>query len=510
MPGKSEESELILRILSGDADEVMPPPKSNRKLTPRQVEMLKRWVDEGAKWGTHWAFEPPRRPEPPEVRDARWPRNAIDRFVRARLDAEGLGTSPEAERTTLIRRVTLDLTGLPPTIGEVDAFLADRSPEAFEKVVDRLLASPRYGERMAMDWLDAARYADTNGYQNDFARSMWPWRDWVIEAINRNQPFDQFLVEQLAGDLLPGATRAQKVATGIQPQQPDRHRGGLDRRGMAGRECRRPRRDHGDRLPRPHDGLRPLPRPQVRPGLAGGVLRVLRLLQQRQREGGLHRDARQRAPARRPPEPRTGEAREGARRRHRRRGAVVEGAGSGPRHAPAIVGGGSNEPAGDDGAGRLGLPLHARRRPPDHAAGRRDERRHLPGGGASGLVGGAARQGAEARREGCRFRRGGEGRQPGPHRPRLLRGLGQAARPGGHPEQDGRPRLVPGLRPAGGQGEGRRPPRPHVAGGRDQGRDERDASPGHLDARLRHLRRLEQGGGRRGLHQRPSRRSWTC
>ena len=126
-----------------------------------------------------------------------------------------MGASPEAERTTLIRRVTLDLTGLPPTIAEVDAFLADRSPEAFEKVVDRLLASPRYGERMAMDWLDAARYADTNGYQNDFARSMWPWRDWVIDALNRNQPFDQFLVEQLAGDLLPGATRAQKVATGF-------------------------------------------------------------------------------------------------------------------------------------------------------------------------------------------------------------------------------------------------------------------------------------------------------
>src|SRR5262249_28322307 len=149
------------------------------------------------------------------LKDAAWPRNPIDHFVLARLEKEGLRPAPEASPETLIRRVTLDLTGLPPTPAEVDAFLADRSPRAYEKVVDRLLASPRYGERMVLEWLDAARYADSNGYQTDGTRPMWPWRDWVIDALNRNLPFDQFTVEQLAGDLLPGATVPQKVATGF-------------------------------------------------------------------------------------------------------------------------------------------------------------------------------------------------------------------------------------------------------------------------------------------------------
>ena len=213
--GRSGESELFLRVSSGDPEETMPPPKSGRKLTRAQVDVLKRWIDEGARWGRHWAFEPPHRPDPPEVRDTAWARVPIDRFVLARLDAEGLKPSPEAGKATLIRRVTLDLTGLPPSPAEVDAFLADCAADAYEKVVDRLLASPRYGERMAMDWLDQARFADTNGYQNDFARTMWPWRDWVIAAFNRNQPYDAFVVDQVAGDLLPGATLAQKVATGF-------------------------------------------------------------------------------------------------------------------------------------------------------------------------------------------------------------------------------------------------------------------------------------------------------
>jgi hypothetical protein len=214
-PGKSAASELIRRITSTDPDEKMPPPRSNHKLTPRQIELLRRWIDEGARWGRHWAFQKPRRPALPAVTDRRWPINSIDFFVLARLEAEGLRPSPEASREALIRRLTLDLTGLPPTPQEVDAFVADAAPDAYEKVVERLLASPHNGERMAWDWLDAARYADSNGYQGDGERTMWPWRDWVVAALNRNLPFEQFTLWQLAGDLLPGATLEQKLATGF-------------------------------------------------------------------------------------------------------------------------------------------------------------------------------------------------------------------------------------------------------------------------------------------------------
>jgi hypothetical protein len=215
LPGKSAASELVQRIVSGDAEKLMPPPKSNRKLTRRQIELLKRWIDDGAVWGKHWAFEAPRRPPLPTVRERNWVRNAIDPFVLTRLEAEGLRPSPEAPRETLIRRVSLDLAGLPPTPQEVDAFLRDRSPNAYEKVVDRLLASPHYGERMVWDWLDAARYADSNGYQGDGERTMWPWRDWAVSALNQNMPFDQYTIWQLAGDLLPNATTEQKLATGF-------------------------------------------------------------------------------------------------------------------------------------------------------------------------------------------------------------------------------------------------------------------------------------------------------
>jgi hypothetical protein len=214
-PGKSAQSELIRRITTKDEDDLMPPPKSNRKLTPQQIDLLRRWVDQGAPWGQHWAFETPRRPEPPPAKDKKWTRNPVDQFILARLDKEGLKPSPEAPRETLIRRVTLDLTGLPPTLAEVDAFLADKSPTAYEKVVDRLLKSPRYGERMAWDWMDAARYADSSGYQGDPERTMWPWRDWVVSAFNANMPYDLFTVEQLAGDLLPNATKQQILATGF-------------------------------------------------------------------------------------------------------------------------------------------------------------------------------------------------------------------------------------------------------------------------------------------------------
>jgi hypothetical protein len=215
-PGKVDDSELVRRITSDDADERMPPPAANRPLSAAEKDVLRRWVEQGAAWGRHWAYEPPERPPIPEIRNSKTEiRNSIDAFVFARLHAEGLAPSPEASRETLIRRVTFDLTGLPPTPTEVDAFLADYSPGAYEKVVDRLLASPRYGERQAAEWLDVARFADTNGYQNDFARSMWPWRDWVIAAFNRNQPFDQFVIEQLAGDLLPKPIRDQRIATGF-------------------------------------------------------------------------------------------------------------------------------------------------------------------------------------------------------------------------------------------------------------------------------------------------------
>lgn len=215
VPGKSAESELIKRIISHDADELMPPPKSNRKLTPEQIQILQRWIDQGAVWGKHWAFEAPERPPLPVVKTATWPKNPIDNFILARLEKAGLTPSPAAPKETLIRRVTLDLSGLPPTPGEVDNFVADNAPDAYEKVVDRLLANPRFGERMVWDWLDAARYADTNGYQGDPTRAMFYWRDWAVDALNSNQPFDQFTIEQIAGDLLPNPTQAQQIATGF-------------------------------------------------------------------------------------------------------------------------------------------------------------------------------------------------------------------------------------------------------------------------------------------------------
>ena len=213
VPGKPEESEVMKLITAEDPDDRMPPKKSGRQLTAQQIELLKKWIAEGAQWGTHWAFEPVRAAEPPNR--AAHAEHPIDRFVEARMQKEGLSLSPPEGKERLIRRVTLDLTGLPPTLAEVDAFLADSSAGAYEKIVDRLLASPHFGERMAMEWLDAARFADTNGYQTDETRDMSRWRDWVINAFNRNQPFDQFTIEQLAGDLLPNPTIEQRLATGF-------------------------------------------------------------------------------------------------------------------------------------------------------------------------------------------------------------------------------------------------------------------------------------------------------
>ncbi|MBX7257817.1 MAG: DUF1553 domain-containing protein [Candidatus Hydrogenedentes bacterium] len=215
VPGSRDKSELWKRITCPDPDEQMPPANSNRTLTPEQIELLGKWIDQGAVYDKHWAFKSPVRPDVPEVALSDWPRNPIDNFILTRLEKEGLKPSPQAAKETLIRRVSLDLTGLPPTPEQVEAFLNDSSPDAYEKVVDSLLASPHYGENMARMWLDLARYADTNGYHIDNERYMWRWRDWVIDSFNRNMPFDEFTVDQLAGDLLPDATLEQKIATGF-------------------------------------------------------------------------------------------------------------------------------------------------------------------------------------------------------------------------------------------------------------------------------------------------------
>jgi hypothetical protein len=215
VPGKSAESELFVRITSQDPNEKMPPPNSGRSLTPQQIDLLKRWIDGGAKMRGHWSFTAPVRAEPPTVARKDLVHNPIDQFILSRLEKEGLAPSAAAEKLTLLRRVTFDLTGMPPTLADIDAYMADNSPQAYERVVDRLLASPRYGEHMARYWLDAARYGDTHGLHLDNERSMWPYRDWVISAFNNNMPFNQFTIEQLAGDMLPNATVEQRIATGF-------------------------------------------------------------------------------------------------------------------------------------------------------------------------------------------------------------------------------------------------------------------------------------------------------
>ena len=287
--GKPKESLLYQRITSVDPHERMPPMKAGKKLSDAQIELVKRWIEQGAPWQEHWAFIAPKRPEVPLVRNAVWGQNAIDNFILARLEKEGMKPSPEADPRTLIRRVTLDLTGLPPTMKEVDDFVTawDAANAKREQVwgdtVDRLLASPRYGERMVLEWLDAARYADTNGYQTDGTRAMWPWRDWVIDAFNKNMPFDQFTIEQIAGDLLPNATIAAKDRDRLSSQSHAQRRRRPHRRGVARRLRRRSRRYDRHRLARPDGRLRALPRSQVRSDFAEGVLSALRLLQQHRR-----------------------------------------------------------------------------------------------------------------------------------------------------------------------------------------------------------------------------------
>jgi hypothetical protein len=228
VPGKARESEIISRITTTNLDDKMPPPDSNRTLTAKEVQLLTQWIEEGAKWGQHWAFVAPARPQVPSVQNPKSKAlNPIDAFVLAQLAREGLQPSPEASRERWLRRVTFDLTGLPPTLKEIDEFIADSSTNAHAKVVDRLLASPRFGERMATEWLDLARFADTHGYQMDRARPVWPYRDWVIKAFNQNLPFDQFVTWQLAGDLLPNATKEQRLATAFNRLHCQNEEGGV-------------------------------------------------------------------------------------------------------------------------------------------------------------------------------------------------------------------------------------------------------------------------------------------
>jgi hypothetical protein len=225
IPGKSAESELVRRITAQDDDEKMPPPKSARKLTAKQIDTLKRWIDQGSKWGQPWALTPLKKSAVPSPQSS--VTNSIDKFIHARLEKEGLKPSPEAAREMWLRRVSLDLTSLPPTLKEIDEFVKDTSADAYAKVVDRLLASDRYGERMATDWLDVARFADTQGYQHDKGWAVWPYRDWVIKSFNRNQRFDEFITWQLAGDLLPNATKESRLATAFNRLHMQNEEGGI-------------------------------------------------------------------------------------------------------------------------------------------------------------------------------------------------------------------------------------------------------------------------------------------
>ena len=228
IPGRPDKSTLMARITTSDPSLHMPPPNSNKTLTAKEIELLQNWIQQGAVYKLHWSYIKPRRPDIPIVQGRRWVQGGIDHFILQRLEMEGLTPASEADRVTLIRRLCLDLTGLPPTLEEIDRFIEDDRPDAYERVVDRLFASPQFGERMAQDWLDLSRYGDTNGYENDSDRSIWKYRDWVINAFNSNMPFDQFAIEQIAGDLILDATPEQRVATGFSRNVTYNEEGGAD------------------------------------------------------------------------------------------------------------------------------------------------------------------------------------------------------------------------------------------------------------------------------------------
>ena len=259
VPGKPDESELVARIFSTDPDELMPPPKSNKKLDARQKEILKRWVQQGAEYQQHWSYEKPVKAQIPTGQ------NAVDVLVGRRLAEVGLKPSPEADRRTLIRRLSSDLTGLPPTPEEVKAFVEDTSPDAYERLVDRLLASPHYGERMAIGWLDVVRFADTIGYHSDNPRNIWPYRDWVIKSFNDNKPFDRFTLEQIAGDLLPDANTETRVGSAFNRLLLSTEEGRRAAEGLRSPHADRPRPRRRGGLAGPDHRLCTVPRPQVRP-----------------------------------------------------------------------------------------------------------------------------------------------------------------------------------------------------------------------------------------------------
>ena len=247
---------MYRRVSSTDKAYRMPPAYMGRdKLTDHEIGLLRDWIQQGAKWTPFWSLIPPKRPALPVVQMQQWPRNPIDFFILNRLEREGLQPSPEADKRTLIRRVSLDLTGLPPTPADVDAFLSDNSPKAYDKVVDRLLNSTEYAEHMAYRWMEAARYGDTNGYQTDGPREMWRWRDWVIDAFRHNMPYDEFTVDQLAGDLLPNPTLDQRIATGFNRNHRTSGEGRHYSRGIPCRVCRRPCPDNSERLDRFDHGV---------------------------------------------------------------------------------------------------------------------------------------------------------------------------------------------------------------------------------------------------------------
>ena len=219
VPGQPEKSTILTRILSKDPDDVMPPPKAHKTVKPEQIEILRRWISEGAKWGRHWSFEPVVKPASA---------NGIDELVKAELTKKGLALRPAAIPQTLVRRLWLDLVGVPPTPEIADQFAANPSPEAYGRMVDELLAKPQFGEHWARMWLDLMRYADTKGYEKDMGRTMWPWRDWVVKSLNEDMSLEQFTVEQLAGDLLPNATEQQLIATACHRNTMSNDEGGTD------------------------------------------------------------------------------------------------------------------------------------------------------------------------------------------------------------------------------------------------------------------------------------------
>ncbi|ASU32393.1 Planctomycete cytochrome C [Mucilaginibacter xinganensis] len=228
VPGSPEMSELFRRISTNDTAEIMPPANSNlKRLTPHEVDLIKKWIKQGAKYEKHWAFVPPKLWPVPEVDNKEWPKNPIDNFILKKQEQYGIKPNPEADKEHLLKRVSLDLTGLPPSLEMQDRFLADKSPDAYGKVVDELMKSPAYGEKMALHWMDVARYADSHGYQDDNYRTQWPWRDWVIHAYNENLPYDKFISWQLAGDLMPDATKEQLLATGFNRNHKITEEGGV-------------------------------------------------------------------------------------------------------------------------------------------------------------------------------------------------------------------------------------------------------------------------------------------